>query len=355
MSSSSAYSTVTYTSDSDASGQSFSIPLVDVYGYESDASEAALQSPEHTPLSLAYASEYTAPADDDLEPTEAQALPAPAKEDPEEEEDDLPASAASTLARADPASPSEETGPFEEDEVAPIPPSPISTHYIIPLSQTRLRRARKLARPQTPLPPSIDAHIQEWLAAPTPPSLPPSPLSPLSSPLSNIPLSSPTPRDPILKPGSTLAQGTKDRLVVALEETNEREMISAPAIDRISARSQRVADALADYEANQNSRNGNDNGNESHDSRSGGGRTSHTARVCTYKEFLNFQPLNFKGTEGTVGLAYWSKKLEFVFHISNCTVECQVKYATCTLLGGALTWWNSYVRIVGHNATYEMP
>ncbi|GJV41493.1 reverse transcriptase domain-containing protein [Tanacetum coccineum] len=47
--------------------------------------------------------------------------------------------------------------------------------------------------------------------------------------------------------------------------------------------------------------------------------------------------------------------MEFVFHISNCTIECQVKYATCTLLGGALTWWNSYVRSVGHDAAYRMP
>ncbi|GKE36695.1 reverse transcriptase domain-containing protein [Tanacetum coccineum] len=28
---------------------------------------------------------------------------------------------------------------------------------------------------------------------------------------------------------------------------------------------------------------------------------------------------------------------------------------TCTLLGGVLTWWNSYVRIVGHDAAYAMP
>ncbi|GJZ09129.1 putative reverse transcriptase domain-containing protein [Tanacetum coccineum] len=47
--------------------------------------------------------------------------------------------------------------------------------------------------------------------------------------------------------------------------------------------------------------------------------------------------------------------MEFVFHISNCSVECQVKYATCTLLGGALTWWNSHVRTVGHDAAYGMP
>ncbi|GJV65507.1 reverse transcriptase domain-containing protein [Tanacetum coccineum] len=32
----------------------------------------------------------------------------------------------------------------------------------------------------------------------------------------------------------------------------------------------------------------------------------------------------------------------------------RLKYATCTLLSGALTWWNSYVRTVGHDAAYEM-
>nr|GEY83205.1 putative reverse transcriptase domain, ribonuclease H-like domain, retroviral aspartyl protease [Tanacetum cinerariifolium] len=56
---------------------------------------------------------------------------------------------------------------------------------------------------------------------------------------------------------------------------------------------------------NQNSENGNNNGNGIHDSGGGGERTPHTARVCTYKEFLNCQTLNFKGTEKAVGLAHW--------------------------------------------------
>ncbi|GKE67037.1 hypothetical protein Tco_1521198 [Tanacetum coccineum] len=47
--------------------------------------------------------------------------------------------------------------------------------------------------------------------------------------------------------------------------------------------------------------------------------------------------------------------MEFVFHISNCTVACQIKFATCTLLGNALTRWNSYVKTVGHDAAYGMP
>ncbi|GJU21992.1 reverse transcriptase domain-containing protein [Tanacetum coccineum] len=51
----------------------------------------------------------------------------------------------------------------------------------------------------------------------------------------------------------------------------------------------------------------------------------------------------------------WFEKMESVFHISNCTVACQIKFATYTLLGSALTWWNSYVKTVGHDAAYGMP
>ncbi|GKB32730.1 putative reverse transcriptase domain-containing protein, partial [Tanacetum coccineum] len=39
---------------------------------------------------------------------------------------------------------------------------------------------------------------------------------------------------------------------------------------------------------------------------------------------------------------------------TNCTVENQIKFATCTLLGSALTWWNSHVRTVGHDVAYAM-
>ncbi|GKB93941.1 putative reverse transcriptase domain-containing protein [Tanacetum coccineum] len=46
--------------------------------------------------------------------------------------------------------------------------------------------------------------------------------------------------------------------------------------------------------------------------------------------------------------------METVFHISNCPVENQVKFPTCTLLAGALTWWNSHVMTVNHDAAYAM-
>ncbi|GKC59300.1 putative reverse transcriptase domain-containing protein, partial [Tanacetum coccineum] len=43
-----------------------------------------------------------------------------------------------------------------------------------------------------------------------------------------------------------------------------------------------------------------------------------------------------------------------VFHISNCAVENQVKFATCTFVGNALTWWNSHMKAVTQDVAYAM-
>nr|GFD16515.1 hypothetical protein [Tanacetum cinerariifolium] len=69
---------------------------------------------------------------------------------------------------------------FETDESAPTPPSPRSPQIVIPLFQTRLRRAQKTARPQTPIPFPSNTKVAKLLTLPTPP---PSPLTLLSSPL----------------------------------------------------------------------------------------------------------------------------------------------------------------------------
>nr|GEX79977.1 hypothetical protein [Tanacetum cinerariifolium] len=74
--------------------------------------------------------------------------------------------------------------------------------------------------------------------------------------------------------------------------------MSAEAIEKLIA--QRVADALETYETNRNTRNGNGNGS------------------------------------------------------GNQSDGESVKYATCTLLNGALTWWNSHVRTIGNDAAYDM-
>ncbi|GKF15812.1 hypothetical protein Tco_0057274 [Tanacetum coccineum] len=78
------------------------------------------------------------------------------------------------------------------------------------------------------------------------------------------------------------------------------------------------------------------------------------ARKCTYQDFLKCQPLNFNGTKGVVGLTRWFEKMETVFHISNCPEKYQVKYASCTLLNSALTWWISHKRTIGNEAAYAM-
>ncbi|GJT91942.1 hypothetical protein Tco_1080787 [Tanacetum coccineum] len=78
------------------------------------------------------------------------------------------------------------------------------------------------------------------------------------------------------------------------------------------------------------------------------------ARECTYQDFMKCQPLNLKGTEGVVRLIRWFEKMETVFHISNCPKKSQVKYATCTLLDRALTWWNSHKRTIGTEAAFAM-
>nr|GFA64981.1 hypothetical protein [Tanacetum cinerariifolium] len=97
------------------------------------------------------------------------------------------------------------------------------------------------------------------------------------------------------------------------------------------------------------------NGDDSHNSRIGVRRTERATRECTYTYFLKCQPLPFKGTKGVASLSQWCERMESVFHICNCAVENQVKFATCTLYSVALTWWNTHVKTVGHEAAYGMP
>ncbi|GKA51732.1 reverse transcriptase domain-containing protein [Tanacetum coccineum] len=77
-------------------------------------------------------------------------------------------------------------------------------------------------------------------------------------------------------------------------------------------------------------------------------------RECTYQDFMKCQSLNFKGTEGVIRLTRWFEKIETVFHISNCLEKYQVKYATCTLLNNALTWWNSHKKTIGTDAAFSI-
>ncbi|GJZ68308.1 putative reverse transcriptase domain-containing protein [Tanacetum coccineum] len=77
------------------------------------------------------------------------------------------------------------------------------------------------------------------------------------------------------------------------------------------------------------------NGDASHSSHGDDRRNVQTARPCFYADFMKCQPLNFKGTEGVVGLTRWIEKMESVFNIR------------------LLTWWNDHIRTLGPGA-YSM-
>nr|GEV72563.1 putative reverse transcriptase domain-containing protein [Tanacetum cinerariifolium] len=111
-----------------------------------------------------------------------------------------------------------------------------------------------------------------------------------------------------------------------------------------------VAAALAEHDADRSK-----NGDNNNDSGIGGRRQMTTPRECSYIDFLKCQYMSFQGTKGVVGLTRWLEKMEPVFQISNCTVACQVKFASYTLQGSALTWWNSHMRDVGQDVAYAIP
>ncbi|GJS31478.1 hypothetical protein Tco_0492098 [Tanacetum coccineum] len=117
--------------------------------------------------------------DDDDEEKEAS------KEDKNEEEEHLTLADSAVLPAIDYVPSAEETKPFKTDESAATPPPPPQT--IVPVSMTRLYKARIYVRPHTPPSPSTEALIAEYAYVPTPPSPPPSLLSPLASQLPRIP------------------------------------------------------------------------------------------------------------------------------------------------------------------------
>ncbi|GJT96478.1 reverse transcriptase domain-containing protein [Tanacetum coccineum] len=69
---------------------------------------------------------------------------------------------------------------------------------------------------------------------------------------------------------------------------------------------------------------------------------------------MSCQPINFKGTEGAIGLIRWFERTESVFSRSNCTKDCKVKFATGTLTEEALSWWNSFAQPIGIEEAYKI-
>ncbi|GJT13624.1 hypothetical protein Tco_0860666 [Tanacetum coccineum] len=106
---------------------------------------------------------------------------------------------------------------------------------------------------------------------------------------------------------------------------NQNHPLPLPLIDAAirALISRGMADALAEQEIQ---RNNNLNGDGSQGSGSGITRNVLPTHEFTYTDFLKCQPMNFKGTEGFVGLTQWFERMETVFNISNCAVENKLSF-----------------------------
>ncbi|GKG05619.1 hypothetical protein Tco_0325705, partial [Tanacetum coccineum] len=121
----------------------------------------------------------------------------------------------------------------------------------------------------------------------------------------------------------------------AMSETRMREVIR-----------EQVAATMAEFVANMNRGAGNAGAGGAGAGGAGvGGARPAAPEItgCTYITFMKCDPHPFKGTEGAVGLCQWFEKLEYVFRISDCKKRDKVKFATATLQGRALTWWNGRI------------
>nr|GEU86552.1 reverse transcriptase domain-containing protein [Tanacetum cinerariifolium] len=327
------------------------------------------------------------PFDDDDDDTNDEDLneePFQDEED-EEEEEGHPAPVDSfAVPIIDPILPAADTEALKADEPTHAPGSPI----IIPFSQTRLRRARKTVRPEPPMSASMEACIARHDALPSPPLLVPSLLLPLTSPLTTSPTVTRSPQgytSAARQPGPTESDlrrywveqacygitDTWDEIVdtlmkiapTTLEGVNERVTKLDTTEYSPSSPCQDIRDTgccidypdfvtadPVDYNTWTSM-----NGDNSNDSGTGRRRQMTTPQECTYIDFLKCQPMSYQVTKRVIGLTRWLEKMESVFQISNCTVVCQVKFASYTLQGSALTWWNSYTRAVGQDVSYAMP
>ncbi|GKE27487.1 reverse transcriptase domain-containing protein [Tanacetum coccineum] len=119
---------------------------------------------------------------------------------------------------------------------------------------------------------------------------------------------------------------------------------------------QRVAEALANYEAYGNNENLIESGDK-HDEETVMVTEVETIMEMeeeTKTEMVTTMGMKIMVTKGAVGLARWFEKMELVFHISNWLPKYHMKYATCTLQNSVLTWWNSHKRTIGTDFAYAI-
>ncbi|GJU10627.1 reverse transcriptase domain-containing protein [Tanacetum coccineum] len=71
----------------------------------------------------------------------------------------------------------------------------------------------------------------------------------------------------------------------------------------------------------------------------------------SYKEFMACNPKEYDGKGGVIVYTRWIEKIESVQDMSGYGENQKVKYTASSLIGKALTWWNSQVQTRGREAT----
>ncbi|GJT03712.1 retrovirus-related pol polyprotein from transposon TNT 1-94 [Tanacetum coccineum] len=276
---------------------------------------------------------------------------------------------------------SEETKPFETDESAATPPSPPACHTTARISirpeapmpfPSEEEVERLLALPPPPpsplislSPPSVEEHLARCLAAPPHPSppLPPPPSSLYLPPHSVVGRTLPrlttltsryevgesSTAAPIPAGGygidygfiGTLDAETRPALTAQVSSLQGHLATDLGEIRALQARDQACTDAPE--------------GTKQYAAKKILCYCKATATTAVRAAAAAATPLTAAaGTKGVVVLAQWFEKMESVFYISNCVVEKQVKFATCTFVGNALTWWNSHMKVVTQDVAYAM-
>nr|GEX10422.1 reverse transcriptase domain-containing protein [Tanacetum cinerariifolium] len=341
MSSDNASSAVTYTSiSSDSDRPSWGIPLMNV---------VYVLEPKHP--------KYHVPSYDDMQSMEKDSIDYPDEpEDPEEDHTDYPADGGdgddepsddddddNTEDKDDEPTEDEDDDEEEEEHLA-------LALLRIPFSQTCLRKARKTIRLEPPMSTSMEARIVEHAAAPIPPTSLAYDQAPLGHRATMIRmrdgilkedmpsqrrfiLTAPLPRGDVVKSSAAAARPPRGQYDFVKTVKAGQSLIRSP--DHDAQTIARAADRAYDVRRQE----------------------SEDFYKQLYDAGTDRRDIRLEidvGTEGIVGLSQWLEKMESLFHISGCTIDNQVKFATYTLLGAALTSWNGHVRTLGHDAAYDM-
>nr|GEV90613.1 hypothetical protein [Tanacetum cinerariifolium] len=402
MSSDNAQSVVTYMSiSSDSDGPSWGIPLMNAGEFsEIDPYEEVAQQGHVHPLSPAYVldlmeldehvpvhvpdpehPEYHAPSNDDIqvEDNDEDSEEDPNKEHEPKDDDEDPEE--DPIEEHEPKD-SAETKPFEEDETAVTPPPP------------RHRGARISVRPQTPMSTSTQALIDAFatgsslfLLPPTSPAYDQAPLGHRTAMIcrrDDIPEEDMPPQRRFAFTAPLSGCDVAESSAAARAPRSQYDFVDTVEagyglIRSLGQDAWTIAKLLTGKESKYFYTQLYDAQIDCKDIRLEidvvrGQRTAYEIELheCQSAEDLavaqmirihalearartdTVEDADISWTEGVVGLSQWLKKMESVFHISGCAIDNKVKFATCTLLGVALTWWNGHVKTLGHEAAYAM-